>query len=98
MRIRKREVVHVCDGSNSGAIKCDVTERCVVKCLITIPVHRKHGSVTLRGHSMDGGRAESDTYTKPVAAMEQSIVRSVSKVAVCTYLISASPAWREIGF
>lgn len=48
MHIRKGEVVHVCDGSDSGTVQCDVTERSVMKCGVTIPVHSKYGGVTLR--------------------------------------------------
>ena len=40
--IRKREVVHVCDGSDRRPVECDVAERCVMKCLVAIPVHGKH--------------------------------------------------------
>ena len=47
--IRKTEVIHVRDRGNRRAIKCDVTQRGVVECLVTIPVHSKYRGVTLWG-------------------------------------------------
>ena len=92
--IRKGEIVHVCDGSDSGAVQCDVTERSVVERLVTIPIHSKHGGVTLRGIQCLAEEQNLDkTYTKPVAAVERvNYQENVQKGEKYTHLISASPA------
>ena len=46
--IRKREVIHICDGGDGRAVKCDVAEGGVVKRLVTVPVHSKRDIIVLR--------------------------------------------------
>lgn len=45
--IRKREIVHICDGSDSGSVAGDVLERSVLESLVPVPVHSKHASIIL---------------------------------------------------
>ena len=70
--VRKREVVHICDGGDRRAVKCNVGQRCIVECFIAIPVHGKDGGVTLRGTQCMVRSKSLKTYTKPVTARQMT--------------------------